>query len=86
MYLGCPVFGSRRDSLPELVIKETGFLSKDEDYPVKAIKNSDSYYKNLYQTILGDVFNSKNMALKYLKKCETVLPGRDLNDKAPVCL
>ncbi|MDD2634766.1 MAG: glycosyltransferase [Bacteroidales bacterium] len=83
MYFGCPVFGTPYGSLPELVNKNTGFLSTDSLEIAKAIKNSTSFNGKLISEYVVDEFNSKKMALEYLKKYEIILSGNNLNVNKP---
>lgn len=83
MYFGCPVFGTTFGSLPELVKKDMGFLSNSKSELVEASKNANSYNKKQISDYAIDNFNSKTMALEYLKKYQIVLNGKKLNDTLP---
>jgi glycosyltransferase involved in cell wall biosynthesis len=83
MFLGCPVFGTDYGSLPEIVIKETGFLSNNSGQIVQAIQNADSFNRRLISDYAREKFDSKTMALEYLKKYELVLSGKTLNQVRP---
>ncbi len=83
MYFGCPVFGTPYGSLPELVKHDTGFLSTDSAKIAKAINNSNSFKRKLISEYAIDEFNSKKMALQYLKKYEIILSGNNLNANRP---
>ena len=84
LYFGCPVFGTPYGSLPELVSKETGFLTNDANEMAIAIVQSEQYNKQHCHQYASDVFNSKKMAEDYLLKYAEVLQGRSLNNEAPV--
>ena len=83
LYYGSPVFGTPYGSLPELVTKEVGFLSNQSDELANAILESNQYSRQKCHEYARDIFNSKVMALAYLKKYETVLSGEKLNKKPP---
>jgi glycosyltransferase involved in cell wall biosynthesis len=78
LYFGCPVFGSTLGSLPELVANEVGFLSDSEDDLANALSNSEQFSKKHCSQYVQDEFNSKKMALEYVKKYETVLNKKNL--------
>lgn len=83
LYFGCPVFGTPYGSLPEIIIKEVGFLSNSKDRLAEEIQNVDRYSRVNCHEYARDVFNSKLMAEAYLKKYEMVLNGEQLNSVAP---
>ena len=83
LYFGCPVFGTPYGSLPELVTDDVGYLSDREDELAQAILNSDSYSRQRCHEYARDEFNSKKMALSYLKKYEMVINGESLNENEP---
>jgi glycosyltransferase involved in cell wall biosynthesis len=83
LYFGCPVFGTPYGSLSEIVTKEVGFLSANSTKIAEAIKNSNQYSAKVCHEYALNNFNSKVMALAYLKKYEEVLSGNHLNIKAP---
>lgn len=83
MYLGCPVFGTPYGALPEIINNELGFLSDDSSQIAAALKEADSFDKKLISDYAMEKFNSKQMALEYLKKYETVLGGNKLNPSKP---
>ncbi len=83
MYFGCPVFGTPRGSLPELVNENFGFLSNDYDKIAEAVKNSDNYNRKLISEYARENFNSKIMAEKYIEKYLLVLNGKSLNARNP---
>lgn len=86
LYYGCPVFGTPYGSLPELVKEDVGFLSDKSDELVDAILEVDKYsYKRCHEYVIEE-FNSKRMAIEYLKKYEIVISGNKLNIVPPKLL
>jgi glycosyltransferase involved in cell wall biosynthesis len=83
LYFGCPVFGTPYGSLPEIVSKEFGFLSSSSSELSVAITHSEDFSKKHCHQYARDTFNSKNMAINYLKKYEIVLNGKNLNQTPP---
>jgi len=84
MYYGCPVFGTPYGSLPELVLPEFGYLSNKQKELTNALMNWDAYSKVRCYEYANDVFNSRKMAIEYLKKYELVISGKNLNPVAPI--
>ncbi len=82
LYCGCPVFGTLRGSLPELITEDVGFLSNDDDDLIDAIKhrkfNSEACHK-----YAKDNFSAKIMTRNYIKLYEKVLNGETLNKVEP---
>lgn len=71
LYCGCPVFGTKRGSLPELVIPEVGFLSDCEEDLSSHIAASRGYYSPIMcHEYAADNFNSRKMAEEYIKYYE----------------
>lgn len=83
LYYGCPVFGTPYGSLPELIPSEVGFLSNNSDELIEPIKNYNNYSRNTCHEYARDNFNSEKMALEYLKKYETIVSGKTLNQNPP---
>ncbi|MBK3519494.1 glycosyltransferase [Carboxylicivirga marina] len=83
LYYGCPVFGTPYGSLPDLVTEEVGFLSNKQEELVKAIENAGQFSAQRCHDLAVEKYNSKTMALSYLKKYEQVLNGETLNNVAP---
>ncbi|WP_440881193.1 glycosyltransferase [Tenacibaculum sp. C7A-26P2] len=83
LYFGCPVFGTPYGSLKELVPKEFGYLSNNQNELTEAIKNTAIYSPKKCHEYAADNFNSKTMALNYIKKYEEVLNGKVLNSSPP---
>ena len=86
LYFGCPVFGTPYGSLPELVTQEVGFLSNDSKELARAISKSHQYSAKTCHEYALQNFNSKVMAVAYLKKYKEVLAGNRLNKKPPVLI
>ncbi len=82
LYYGCPVFGSKYGSLPEIISSDVGFLSNETDEIINALK-TNNFSSKLCNEYVVDIFNSRKMAEKYLKAYEVVLNGRTLNKKIP---
>lgn len=83
LFYGAPVFGTPYGSLPELVNNEVGFLSSKSNELIDAVKQSDSYNRKTCHEYARDNFNSRKMALDYIKKYEKVLNGEKLNKTKP---
>lgn len=83
LYFGCPIFGTPYGSLPELVNNEVGFLSNKQAELTDALLNAEAYDRKKCHEYARDMFNSKEMALGYLKKYEQVLSGKHLNLSHP---
>ena len=83
LYYGCPVFGTPYGSLPELVINDVGYLSNREDELANAVLNCNIFSsKKCHEYALYE-FNSKKMALEYIKRYEIVISGKCLNKSNP---
>lgn len=80
LYAGCPVFGTPKGSLPELVNDEVGFLSNSMDELVQAVKEKHFDYEacHLYAK---ENFSAKKMTERYLYYYNRVLEGKSLNPK-----
>lgn len=72
MYMGTPVFGTVRGSLPELVHGDVGFLSNSEDELAEAIRGASFSPRTCHEYAV-DKFNARVMAQEYVKKYERVL-------------
>ncbi len=82
LYCGCPVFGTLRGSLPELINEEVGFLSNDDNELINAIK-SKTFNPDVCHTYAKDNFSAKIMTESYFKLYEKILAGEILNKTAP---
>jgi glycosyltransferase involved in cell wall biosynthesis len=82
LYFGCPVFGTKHGSLPELVSEHVGYLSNDGNELVLAMqtKKFDPFVCHHYAK---ENFNANRMAKDYLKLYEKVINGEQLNKDAP---
>lgn len=83
LYFGAPVFGTPYGSLPELVNKEVGFLTDEQDKMVAHIVNDYHYSSKVCHEYAVDEFNSRLMAERYVQKYEQVLNGKTLNNRCP---
>ncbi|MEO6189198.1 MAG: glycosyltransferase [Saprospiraceae bacterium] len=83
LYYGCPIFGTPYGSLPELVIDEVGYLSNKKDELKEAILNSNIFSQKKCHEYANEEFNSKKMAIEYLKKYEKVISLENLNSIPP---
>lgn len=83
LFYGCPIFGTPYGALPEIVQSEYGFLSNDSKELINAIKEVKKYDKKTCHNYAKEVFDSKNMAKKYLSNYEKVLNGHFLNLQNP---
>jgi glycosyltransferase involved in cell wall biosynthesis len=83
LYYGCPVFATPYGSLKELIHKEVGALSNKLSELAEAVENAESFSKKTCHEYARDCFNSKVMAVNYLKKYETVIAGESLNPTKP---
>ncbi len=72
LYLGAPVYGSQRGSLPELVAGDVGFLSNQEDEIAHAIRGAEFSPQRCHE-YARDLFNSRLMAERYVEKYERVI-------------
>ncbi|MBM3365340.1 MAG: glycosyltransferase family 4 protein [Betaproteobacteria bacterium] len=83
LYFGCPVFASTRGSLPELVNKDTGFLSNDLQHLSHAVRvrkfDSDACHERAKL-----IFNAHRMAEDYLQKYQQVIAGQALSIQRPL--
>lgn len=83
LYYGCPVFGTPYGSLPEIITKDFGFLSNQEDELVEAIKNVNQYDAEKCHEYAKSKFSAQVMADEYLKLYEKVMNGESLNNTNP---
>jgi glycosyltransferase involved in cell wall biosynthesis len=83
LYFGCPVFGTPYGSLPELVTEDFGYLSESSVELARAVQQADQFSRRRCHEYARDCFNSKVMALEYLKRYERVMNGEHLNSQHP---
>ena len=83
LYYGCPVFATPYGSLQELVKPEYGYLSNNRSELAQAILNAGSYSAKACYEYARDEFNSKRMAVDYLKKYDSAMSGKILNQNNP---
>jgi glycosyltransferase involved in cell wall biosynthesis len=82
LYFGCPVFASTRGSLPELVTKDTGYLSNDLRQLSQAVRDRVFDPEACHQRAVSD-FSAHRMATDYLKKYQQVVAGNALSNQRP---
>jgi glycosyltransferase involved in cell wall biosynthesis len=83
LYFGCPVFGTPYGSLPEIIHADVGYLSNKAEELARAMKGAANYSRARCHEYARDCFNSKTMALNYLKKYDKVLNNQPLNSTIP---
>jgi glycosyltransferase involved in cell wall biosynthesis len=83
LFFGCPVLGTKYGSLPELIHKEIGFLSNNQQELVDEFKNLTSFNPILCHEYVTDIFKSKLMAENYLLLYEKILNGGKINKNTP---
>lgn len=86
LYYGCPVFGTPYGSLPELVTEDVGYLSNNSDELAESVLNFNNFSRKRCHEYVMEEFNSKKMALEYLKKYDKVISGDKLNTNPPKLL
>ena len=82
LYFGCPVFGSLRGSLPEIVTSETGCLSNELSRLAEAVR-SQVFDPLACHTLARDSFNASRMAHAYVEKYDKVLASGPLVSERP---
>ncbi len=83
LYFGCPVFGTTYGSIPEIIQSNFGYCSNKSEALTNAIENYKVYNPTHCHEYALAEFNSKKMALSYLKKYEMALSNEKLNAVAP---
>jgi len=83
LYFGCPVFGTKFGSLPELINDETGFLSNSIQELIGGLKNHNLFDRKKCHEYAVSEFNSRLMAESYLKLYERILNGEKINRNIP---
>jgi len=83
LYFGCPVFGTKFGSLPELINDETGFLSNSMEELISGLKNHNLFSRKKCHEYAKSEFNSRLMAESYLKLYEKILNEDKINRKIP---
>lgn len=78
LYCGCPVFGSKRGSLPELIPNSVGFLSNDERELIDAVKTLTFNPKVCHEYAKAN-FSAGKMTANYVELYHKVLAGATLN-------
>lgn len=82
LYCGCPVFGSKMGSLPELIHPEIGFLSDDKDEIINTILHYE-YNVETCHYYAKENYNAKKMTDNYLQLYNKVIDGEQLNKENP---
>lgn len=82
LYAGCPVFGTKKGSLPEIINENVGFLGNNIDEIVEAVKTK-KFDPKICHIYAVENFNSKIMSENYLKLYKKILNGETLNKTAP---
>lgn len=72
LFLGAPVYGSQRGSLPELVTADVGFLSNQEEEIAHAICEADFSPQRCHE-YASDLFSARLMAERYVEIYERVI-------------
>lgn len=83
LYFGCPVFATPYGSIPELIHPEVGYLSRKASELAESVINADAFSRKTCHEYARDIFNSKNMADKFLEMYDTILNGKTLNENPP---
>lgn len=84
LYHGCPVYGTRYGSLPELVPPEVGFLSNDLEEIIQSIRQGISFNRKKCHEWVCEHFLFSHMAKGYVELYEKVSSGEKLNPAIPV--
>jgi glycosyltransferase involved in cell wall biosynthesis len=82
LYAGCPVFGTKNGSLPELINDKVGFVSNNPDEIIQAIKTKKFSPKVCHDYAVQN-FSAKAMTANYLKLYDKILKGETLNKIHP---
>ena len=83
MYYGCPVFATPYGSLPEIVDKESGFLTADKQALIDHLKESKNYdYQKIHERTM-EYFSIGPMVNSFLKLYEKVMNNEKLNASKP---
>ncbi len=83
LYYGCPIFGTPYGSLPEITGDRFGFLSANAKELAHAIDEADFSPKECHE-YAAETFNSRLMALSYLRMYERVLNGKTIHTQNPM--
>lgn len=86
LYFGCPVFATPFGSLPEIVTKETGFLSASINDLSEAVKHAKDFDSQICKQHAITHFSSEVMAENYISYYQRVLNGEILNPHKPSLL
>lgn len=83
LYFGCPVIGTPYGSLPEIVTNDFGFLSNRLPDLIYAAAHLDHFDRKQCHYYARDIFNSNQMAKKYLFYYQKILNGENINTQKP---
>lgn len=83
LFYGCPVFGTPYGSLPELVGNDVGFLADNVASLTDAVNHADRFSRVRCHEYARDLFNSRRMAIEYIKCYDRVMSGQHLNPSPP---
>lgn len=83
MYFGCPVFATPYGSLPEIVDKDSGYLSAYSSDLADKIKDAQSYNPQKIHERVMDTFSIKQMSASFITLYEKLLNGESLNKSKP---
>lgn len=85
LFMGCPVFGTKLGSLPELVPKEVGYLSNRAEELVAHLGEFQSLKeRERCREYVTERFHSRRMAERYVRYYEKVMNGETCNGAKPV--
>jgi glycosyltransferase involved in cell wall biosynthesis len=82
LYAGCPVFGTKRGSLPELINEDIGFVSDNENELIDALREKKFSPQICHEHAIK-YFSSEVMTKKYLVLYDKILHGETLNKTMP---
>ncbi|UII30916.1 glycosyltransferase [Fulvivirga ulvae] len=83
MYFGCPVFATPYGSIPEIVDKESGFLTANKEELINYLKDpADFNYQGIHERVM-EYFSITPMANSFLKLYEKIMNGETLNASKP---
>jgi glycosyltransferase involved in cell wall biosynthesis len=83
LYFGCPVFGTRYGSLPELVNSEVGILSNSESALADALAHAAEFSPATCHEYAASRFDALTMARAYQRLYEKVLNAEYLHTDNP---
>ncbi len=84
LYHGCPVYGTRYGSLPELVPQDVGFLFNDIQDIIQSLREGIPFNRKRCHEWVCEQFLFSHMAQGYVQLYEKVCTGEKLNPTVPV--